>query len=184
MSSNVGLTTPRGSGTSGYVQRNLSALKPRATGAGQPYPSPHDGAPRARKPDQEILAHDRARLIEVAVLELRDKLEDEGKLDDEEIEEACEKKRGELEAQAKRGAKGGKGGVGAGGRLKSYQVHELAEAKERESERLRRALGLKVGDVKDVEGGEHPMARQERRRREKEGGEAVEGEKGKTEEKS
>ena len=29
MSANVGLSTPRGSGTSGYVQRNLSHLKPR-----------------------------------------------------------------------------------------------------------------------------------------------------------
>jgi hypothetical protein len=177
MSANVGLTTPRGSGTSGYVQRNLSTLKPRATGAGQPYPPTHDSAPRPRKPDQSILAHDRARLIEVAVLELRDRLEDEGKLDDEAIEEACEKKRGELEALAKKGGKGAGKGTQAKG-LKSYQVHELAEAKERESERLRRALGLKVGDVGGGDGGEHPMARQERRRREKEGREALEGEKG------
>ena len=162
MSSNVGLSTPRGSGTSGYVQRNLSLLKPRAAGAGQPYPS-RDTAPRVRKPDQQILQHDRLREIEVQVLALQDELEDEGKLGDEEIEERCEEERKRLvrEMEGGRGAQ-----KGAGRKLKGYQVHELAEAKERESERLRRALGLKKGMDGAGNEGEHPMARQERRKRE------------------
>ncbi len=76
MSSNVGLSTPRGSGTSGYVQRNLSALKPRDAGFGAPYPpTDRDRAlPRQRQPDKEILDHDRKREIEVKVFDLRDKL--------------------------------------------------------------------------------------------------------------
>jgi len=77
MSSNVGLTTPRGSGTSGYVQRNLSHLKPRDNP--QPYPKDFDTFKhRQRQPDKDILEHDRKREIEVKVFELRDKLEDEG----------------------------------------------------------------------------------------------------------
>lgn len=77
MSSNVGLTTPRGSGTSGYVQRNLSHLKPRDNFA--PYPKDYDSLKhRQRKPDKEILDHDRLREVEVKVFDLRDKLEDEG----------------------------------------------------------------------------------------------------------
>ena len=79
MSSNVGLSTPRGSGTSGYVQRNLSHLKPRDTFA--PYPRDAEAAKqqhRPRQPDAKILAHDRAREIEVKVFDLRDQLEDEG----------------------------------------------------------------------------------------------------------
>ena len=77
MSSNVGLTTPRGSGTSGYVQRNLSHLKPRDNFA--PYPKDYDLMKhRQRKPDKEILDHDRLREVEVKVFDLRDKLEDEG----------------------------------------------------------------------------------------------------------
>jgi hypothetical protein len=76
MSSNVGLSTPRGSGTSGYVQRNLSHLKPRDAAA--PYSKDHDLLRhRQRQPDKEILEHDRKREIEVKVFELRDKLEDE-----------------------------------------------------------------------------------------------------------
>lgn len=76
MSSNVGLTTPRGSGTSGYVQRNLSHLRPRDTIA--PYPEHDNLKHQQRQPDQQILNHDRLREIEVKVFDLRDKLEDEG----------------------------------------------------------------------------------------------------------
>lgn len=77
MSSNVGLSTPRGSGTSGYVQRNSANLKPRDNA--QPYPKDFDSIKhRQRQPDKEILEHDRKREIEVKVFELRDKLEDEG----------------------------------------------------------------------------------------------------------
>ncbi|OCT54648.1 Pre-mRNA-splicing factor CWC21 [Cladophialophora carrionii] len=175
MSSNVGLSTPRGSGTSGYVQRNLSLLKPRAAGVGVPYSLDSAKAPKVRKPDQEILNHDRLREIEVKVLELREKLEDEGHVDEDKMDEQCDRLREkltkEMEKEKQRTAAGRGGGGGPrridGKGLKSYQVHELAEAKERESERLRRALGLKPGEI--PEDGEHPMARQEKRRREREG---------------
>jgi hypothetical protein len=78
MSDNVGLSTPRGSGTSGYVQRNLAQLRARDYGA--PYPKDTDSLRqhRHRQPDKSILEHDRKREIEVKVFELRDKLEDEG----------------------------------------------------------------------------------------------------------
>jgi hypothetical protein len=76
MSSNVGLSTPRGSGTSGYVQRNLAHLKPRDAAA--PYSKDLDSLRhRQRQPDKEILEHDRKRDVEVKVFELRDRLEDE-----------------------------------------------------------------------------------------------------------
>ncbi|KIW26656.1 uncharacterized protein PV07_06473 [Cladophialophora immunda] len=175
MSSNVGLSTPRGSGTSGYVQRNLSLLKPRAVGVGAPYSldSARQQAPKTRKPDQEILNHDRLRAIEVKVLELREKLEDD-ELEEEQIDEECEKLREQLtkEMEREKNRDGGRSRGGSARRvdgkgLKSYQVHELAEAKEQESERLRRALGLKPGEIPQDD--EHPMARQEKRRREREG---------------
>ena len=77
MADNVGLTTPRGSGTSGYVQKNRSLLRPRDKVA--PYPKDWESAKhRPRQPDAEILEHEARREIEVKVLELRDKLEDEG----------------------------------------------------------------------------------------------------------
>jgi len=95
-------------------------------------------------------------------MELQDELEDAGELDEEEVEEECEKLRKKLVEDAERG-RGGKGEKG--GRTKSYQVHELAEAKAKESEKMRRALGLKGGVKDGEEEGDHPMARQERRKR-------------------
>jgi hypothetical protein len=78
MSSNVGLSTPRGSGTSGYVQKNSAHLRPRDNV--QPYPTKDTDITRhrQRQPDKEILEHERKREIEVKVFELRDKLEEEG----------------------------------------------------------------------------------------------------------
>ncbi|KAI9793340.1 MAG: RNA-splicing factor [Peltula sp. TS41687] len=152
MSSNVGLSTPRGSGTSGYVQRNLSALKPRNDHRAAPYPQDFDSIKhqhRARKPDEGILEHDRQRSIEVKVFELRDRLEDEG-VDEEEIEAQTSALREKL---LKDGGGGGTG-QGAGGKkqqFKPHQVHELAKAKIEESERLRRALGIS----EDYEEGSH-----------------------------
>ena len=76
MSDNVGLSTPRGSGTSGYVQRNLAHIKPRDYGA--PYPKDLDSLRhKQRQPDKGILEHDRKREVEVKVFDLRDKLEEE-----------------------------------------------------------------------------------------------------------
>ncbi|KAF8457237.1 cwf21 domain-containing protein [Terfezia claveryi] len=146
MSSNVGLSTPRGSGTSGYVQRNLSHLKPRNGTSSAPYPSPRDSQAlakhRARQPDKDILLHEKKREVEVKCFELRDKLEEEGKTDKDEIEEQVDSLRKKLLEELERGG----GGVGDAGRkragLKSHQVHELAEAKEREMRRIEQALGI------------------------------------------
>ncbi|KAA8643273.1 hypothetical protein EYZ11_008529 [Aspergillus tanneri] len=207
MSSNVGLSTPRGSGTSGYVQRNYAFVKPRNAGYGAPYPPVSSSAGelgrpfKQRQPDKQILEHDRRRVIEVKVMEERERLEDENErieveqqgngkkeaekdgdghreekkiLSEEEIDERCEALREKLllemeeaDDEARNGQQGNhdysgseedagrgkKGGVRLGGRdflppkerrqFKSYQVHEQAEAKIEESERLRKALGIK-----------------------------------------
>ncbi|PGH17236.1 hypothetical protein AJ80_04878 [Polytolypa hystricis UAMH7299] len=213
MSSNVGLSTPRGSGTSGYVQRNLSLLKPRDSGYGAPYPplssaSGPENTFKQRKPDQKILEHDRRRAIEVKILEERDRLEEENeridgeegeekggkkkdgedggdennkkkeekrvKLSEEEIEERLDTMRAELLREledefAGRSSSPPRGPASYGypprdrwrgereqdappkGRkqFKTYQVHELAEAKIQESERLRKALGIKGDGEED-----------------------------------
>lgn len=78
MSDNVGLSTPRGSGTSGYVQRNLAHMRPRDNAA--PYLPRNDVDSlrhKQRQPDKGLLEHERKREIEVKVFELRDKLEEE-----------------------------------------------------------------------------------------------------------
>jgi hypothetical protein len=153
MSANVGLTTPRGSGTSGYVQRNLSHIKPRDADRRTGPPSRDFDQPThaQRQPDPAILEHERKRRIEVQVFELRDKLEEEG-VDEDEIDTQADKLREELERE------------GAGPKvdvrgLKSHQVHDLAKAKIEETERVRKALGI----GKDYEEGGHWKRQEERR---------------------
>ena len=161
MSSNVGLSTPRGSGTSGYVQRNLSLLKPRS----HPYTANSKESSldlpthRPRKPDQAILNHDRLREIEVKVFDLRDQLEEEG-VDEEEIEKREEELREKLVAEMEKGGKSGKDEGGGKRQFKQHQVHEQAEAKALESEKLRRALGIR----EDYEEGAHWRRKEERLR--------------------
>ncbi|KAE9965559.1 hypothetical protein BLS_007532 [Venturia inaequalis] len=144
MSSNVGLTTPRGSGTSGYVQRNLSHLRPRDQV--KPYDI-DDRKYKPRNPDPSILEHERKRKIEVKVFTLRDELEEAGDLNEDEIDDRCDSLRKELEEEEKKG-KGEKTDVRG---LKGHQVHDLAKAKIEESERFRRAMGIRV----DYEEGSH-----------------------------
>ena len=156
MSTNVGLSTPRGSGTSGYVQKNYAHLKPRDNTA--PYPKDFDTLKhKQRQPDAAILEHDRRRAIEVQVFELRDRLEDEGvEEDDIEVQTSALRKKLEEEGKEKRGSKGRTDARG----LKSHQVHELAKAKIEESEKLRKALGIR----EDYEEGSHWKKGEERLR--------------------
>ncbi|KAI3399358.1 hypothetical protein diail_7085 [Diaporthe ilicicola] len=184
MSDNVGLSTPRGSGTSGYVQRNLAHIRPRDSGA--PYPPRGGGgggdfdAPkyRQRQPDRGILEHDRKRAVEVAVLELRDELEDEGQLGEDEMDDRCAALRAKLLAEGARRGGGGDAGSSSGrkGGLKMHQVHEMADQKIKESERLRRALKIS----RDYEEGGHWKRQEERAQKAAERGEA-EGDRGRDE---
>ncbi|KAL3425849.1 pre-mRNA-splicing factor CWC21 [Phlyctema vagabunda] len=153
MSSNVGLTTPRGSGTSGYVQRNLAHLRPRDQERGAPYSK--DIGHRQRQPDKEILEHDRKREVEAKVFELQDKLEEEG-IDEEEIEVQTNALRKKLLKEMERGGSR----PGNGKNLKIHQVHELAEAKIKQDDRFRSALGIS----RNYEEGGHWKKQEERLR--------------------
>lgn len=78
------------------------------------------------------------------------------RVDDNEIEERCDALRKKLldEQDRDNGRKGGPPKKG----LKMHQVHELADAKIKESERLRRALKIS----KDYEEGSHWRRQEER----------------------
>ncbi|KAI1337864.1 cwf21-domain-containing protein [Xylariaceae sp. FL0016] len=165
MSDNVGLSTPRGSGTSGYVQRNLAHLKPRDRGAPYPPSASRDRdldhlRHRQRQPDQGILEHDRKREVEVKVFELRDQLEDEG-VSESEIDTRCDALRADLTAKMMSRSKHGQQPPRDARGLKSHQVHELADAKIRESERLRSALKIS----RDYEEGGHWRRQEDRLRK-------------------
>jgi serine/arginine repetitive matrix protein 2 len=81
MYNGIGLTTPRGSGTNGHVQRNLSFVR-----SGKKdnihYRTEDDlaklEASTNRQPNLEILDHERKRKIEVKCAELEEALETQG----------------------------------------------------------------------------------------------------------
>lgn len=81
MYNGIGVSTARGTGTNGYIQRNFSALKPRNDTRQSMTPESHKQQMERelhRKPNAEILEHERKRQIEVKCFELRDELENEG----------------------------------------------------------------------------------------------------------
>lgn len=77
MYNGVGIVTPRGTGTSGYVQTNKFNLRRAPVpkfGEGADGPPQHAD----RKPNKEILEHNRRRQIEIKLVELSDELEEAG----------------------------------------------------------------------------------------------------------
>jgi hypothetical protein len=80
MYNGIGLTTARGSGTNGYVQRNLSTIprnKQKIDYKTEEELQKLDTLV-SRPPNADILEHQRKREIEVKVLEYRDELEERG----------------------------------------------------------------------------------------------------------
>lgn len=80
MYNGIGLSSARGSGTNGYVQRNLSTLprnKQKIEYKTEDQLQKLDLLAN-KPPNAEILEHQRKREIEVKVLEYRDELEERG----------------------------------------------------------------------------------------------------------
>lgn len=80
MYNGIGLQTARGSGTNGYVQRNLSFVRqgkpkfePKTEEEFRRFESEYN-----RPPNEEILEHHRKRKIEVLCLEKEEQLEKTG----------------------------------------------------------------------------------------------------------
>lgn len=83
MYNGIGLTTPRGSGTNGYVQRNLSSLRvkrPRDERGGDRDEKDRERLESQlnRQPNADILEHQRKRQLEVKCAELQDMMEEQG----------------------------------------------------------------------------------------------------------
>jgi serine/arginine repetitive matrix protein 2 len=156
MYNGIGLQTARGSGTNGYVQKNMSFVnhKPKVD-----YKSFDEMKPAVhKKPNKEILEHEAKRRVEVKLLEYRDKLEDLG-LKESEIEEKVESHRARL-FQELAASKGSALAQGAS----ASDTHGRAAAKEAEMERVRGAWGISSDHV---EGESFDPEAQQRRKEER-----------------
>ncbi|KAL6578610.1 hypothetical protein OROMI_008826 [Orobanche minor] len=143
MYNGIGLQTPRGSGTNGYIQSNKFFVKPRTNkvaNESKGFESGQGTAGVIRKPNKEILEHDRKRQIQLKLLVLEDKLIDQG-YTDAEIAEKLDEVRKSLEAK-ENAADGGNNAVISSERVSETQTHQIAALKERQMETLKAALGI------------------------------------------
>ncbi|KAM3129500.1 hypothetical protein pb186bvf_018404 [Paramecium bursaria] len=135
MYNNIGLMTPRGSGTSGYVQKNLSKMK-RVKNRDEfikQIQSMKDNVIDARKAaNPDIVLHEQKRDIEVKKLMLRDELEAKG-LSEQEIEERLNS----LEQKLKKLLDEGKYSLN---HIKD--THSKIIEKDKQEEKLKNAFGI------------------------------------------
>jgi serine/arginine repetitive matrix protein 2 len=130
MYQNIGLKTPRGTGTSGFIQKNESFLKPK------PKPN-HDlssliekpGQIPTRKPSEEVLLHNAKRAIEIELLDFQEALrESNPNMLEEDLEAKVEAQRylryQELLTK------------------KEEQEEAMTTAKEKELEKMKNAFGI------------------------------------------
>ncbi|KAJ2162287.1 RNA-splicing factor [Coemansia sp. RSA 552] len=134
MYNGIGLTTPRGSGTSGHVVKNASALRPGLQNAHkQRERYSRDAVPKSKPLDRGILDHERKRQVEVRCLELQDELEAQG-VDADEVESRLDELRARLLKDIDRA------GLDSSRKIKPHETQRIAEAKAQENRVMAAAL--------------------------------------------
>ena len=166
MYNGIGLTTVRGSATSGHVTKNLSYVKPdQFRNKLEHNRGKFDDRNQADRPrvNEEIMEHNRRRGIEAKVYEMRHSLQGQG-IDAEEVEKHCLVLRCNLETS---GVSSSHQRLGKG---VSTDTHDTAARKERDNARIKAAFGIcdkseacGYGDQRAVDdkvqgGGEHDRA--------------------------
>merc|ERR1712173_338252 len=135
--------TARGSGTNGYVQRNMSAL--RFQNNKKSYEQVDKEAELfeqrlGRAPNRDLLTHEKKRKIEIKCIELADLMLEQG-YDEEEIKRKVASYRGILKEKDPEIAKVGKTNDDSGKNF-AETSHEIAKLNEAQQKKLRAAFGI------------------------------------------
>ncbi|KAL0447746.1 UNVERIFIED_CONTAM: Serine/arginine repetitive matrix protein 2 [Sesamum latifolium] len=140
MYNGVGIQTPRGSATNGYVQRSRFFVKPKTNTYSIKGFAPGQGtAGVTRKPNKEILEHDLKRLIQLKIVVLEEKLMDQG-YTDAEIAEKLDETRKSLESKHNEDL--GDNALVFSEKVSETQTHQVSALKQRQMETLKAALGI------------------------------------------
>lgn len=146
MYNGIGLETARGSGTNGFVQRNMAFVRARKEKV--TYKTEEEiarsEASLNREPNLEILEHDRKRKIELKCMELRELMEEQGH-DEDAIEAKVNAFRTALVDKAK--ADQPKTLLDEFGRPIVTGTHQIAAASQDRNKRLREAFGISADYV-------------------------------------
>lgn len=147
MYNGIGLQTPKGSGTSGYVQRNLSYVKPAKSR--QEFDKKfrelkENPIQPMRKPNKEILEHEMLHRIEAELYDLENILKDQ-KVPEEEIRIQISKKRDELLFESKNKTEA----------MNLKETHSAALVQEKHIQKIKAAFNIsdqyKLGSAFDLE---------------------------------
>jgi len=134
MHNGIGLATPRGTATNGFVQRNLAYRRDRVNKRVTGYEEELE-APKVRKPNKEILEHQRKRNIELKLLEWAEETKVYDNHTEDEAEQLMADKRKELTELQEQGKL-----IMANDQAK--ETHQRSAAKEKELERFRQAMKI------------------------------------------
>ncbi|KAI3864888.1 hypothetical protein MKW92_018146 [Papaver armeniacum] len=143
MYNGIGLQTPRGSGSNGYVQTNKFSVRPKAGKVETKAFEGDQGTGGVKRANKDILEHDRKRQIQLKLVELEDKLIEQGYTDDE-ISQKLGEARKSLEEESQNTSISGSDKTTT--RVSETQTHQIAARKERQMETLRAALGVNKVD--------------------------------------
>jgi len=143
MYNGIGLQTARGSGTNGYVQRNLSAL--RFQRSNKSYEDVDREAELfeqrlGRAPNKGLLLHEKKRKIEIKCIELADLMLEQG-YDEEEIKRKVASYREILKEKDPTISQVGKLDEERGKSV-AETSHEIAKLNEEQQKKLRAAFGI------------------------------------------
>lgn len=136
MYNGVGITTPKGSGTNGYVQRNIATISQARIDAKANQKS-FKAAPdmKVKKANAELLLHEQKRKVELDLIKLEDELKAAGMSADE-IERTIDRERGNMLAAVNEGS------LRYDSSLDKKDTHLLALEKEKELEKFTKALRI------------------------------------------
>lgn len=149
MYNGIGLTTPRGSGTSGYVQKNLAFIKPKAKSGNYKdvlKAFKDNPAPARKLPNQSILQHEAQYKVEAELYKLRLAKQAEGKMTTDQVDELIARERQRLSEAFSRNISED---------LENLDTHKHSLLKEEQMETMKRAFNIKPdysnGDAFDLE---------------------------------
>ncbi|MFQ6644130.1 hypothetical protein Gotur_018684, partial [Gossypium turneri] len=141
----IGLNTPRGSGTNGYIQGNKFFVKPktnRVTHSTKPFEADQGTAGlTTRKPNKEILEHDRKRQIELKLVILEEKLAEQDYTESEIADNLVEARKALEDAQQEKDEEEGEVIYQSLLASKRFRIHRLTKVPQGRSSRWR-PLGL------------------------------------------
>lgn len=141
MYNGIGLGTARGSGTNGYVQRNLSFIRKHKETVDYKTEEELNKLDQQlnRKPNEDILEHHRKRQVELKCMEMQELMEEQG-YNEEEVEKKVSMFRKML--MEKEGVTEKAVEKDELGRPIAKETHQLAEAANEKHAQLRAAFGL------------------------------------------